>query len=114
MNMPRDRLPILQSGIQYVGVLVEIHSSERFDQYVRNNILDPLGVYASFNVNDLDTNRFATLYAFEEGQFIPFLRHTIRGLRKLTIMWKDFRLWVFHQWWQKINAPIWRVMPLSR
>ncbi len=24
-----------------------------------------------FNVNDLDTNRFATLYAFEEGQFIP-------------------------------------------
>lgn len=58
-------------GFNTLGVLVEIHSSERFDQYIRNNILDPLGVYASFNVNDLDTNRFATLYAFEEGRFVP-------------------------------------------
>jgi CubicO group peptidase (beta-lactamase class C family) len=58
-------------GFNTLGVLVEIHSGERFDQYIRNNILDPLCLYASFNVNDLDTNRFATLYAFEEGVFVP-------------------------------------------
>jgi CubicO group peptidase (beta-lactamase class C family) len=58
-------------GFNTLGALVEIHSGERFDQYIRNNILDPLGVCASFNVNDLDTNRFATLYVFEEGRFVP-------------------------------------------
>ncbi len=58
-------------GFNTLGTLVEIHSGERFDQYVQYNILEPLGVYASFNVNDLDTTRFATIYSFEEGQFKP-------------------------------------------
>ncbi|HOG24564.1 MAG TPA: serine hydrolase domain-containing protein [Bacteroidales bacterium] len=58
-------------GFNTLGTLVEIHSGERFDQYVRYNILEPLGVYASFNVNDLDTTRFATIYTFQQGQFIP-------------------------------------------
>ncbi|HHV03912.1 MAG TPA: beta-lactamase family protein [Bacteroidales bacterium] len=58
-------------GFNTLGTLVEIHSCERFDQYIRNNILDPLGVYASFNVNDLDSTRFATLYTWEDGRFIP-------------------------------------------
>lgn len=58
-------------GFNTLGTLVEIHSCERFDRYIRNNILDPLGVYASFNVNDLDSTRFATLYTWEDGRFIP-------------------------------------------
>lgn len=58
-------------GFNTLGVLVEIHSGERFDQYVRNNILDPMGVYASFNVNDLDSTRFATIYTWEEDRFVP-------------------------------------------
>lgn len=33
-------------GFNTLGVLIEIHSGERFDQYIRNNILDPLGLYA--------------------------------------------------------------------
>ena len=58
-------------GFNTLGTLVEIHSGERFDQYVQYNILEPLGVYASFNVNNLDSTRFATIYSFDQGQFTP-------------------------------------------
>jgi len=58
-------------GFNTLGILVEIHSGERFDQYLWYNVLEPLGVYASYNVNDLDTTRFATIYSFEDGEFVP-------------------------------------------
>ncbi|HQB24012.1 MAG TPA: serine hydrolase domain-containing protein, partial [Bacteroidales bacterium] len=58
-------------GFNMLGTLVEIHSGERFDEYVKNNILEPLGLYASFNVNDLDASDFAVIYEFEDGVFVP-------------------------------------------
>ncbi len=57
-------------GFNTIGALVEIHSGERFDSYVKAHILEPLGLYASFNVNDLDAARFATLYEYEDGAFV--------------------------------------------
>ncbi|MFY9116943.1 MAG: serine hydrolase domain-containing protein [Bacteroidales bacterium] len=58
-------------GFNMLGTLVEIHSGERFDLYIKNNILDPLGLTASFNVNDLDAEQFAVIYEYEEGEFVP-------------------------------------------
>lgn len=41
-----------------LGIVVERVSGIRFDRYVRQQILEPLGIEASFNVEDLDSTRF--------------------------------------------------------
>jgi len=59
-------------GFQYcnlnynmVGTVVERLSGERFDQYVKHHILDPLGLYGGYCVDSLDKSRFATLYEYD-------------------------------------------------
>src|SRR3546814_241981 len=46
------------------GSILEKYSGERFDRYVRKHILEPLGLYANYNVDELDSMRFATLYTY--------------------------------------------------
>ncbi|CAN5726639.1 serine hydrolase domain-containing protein [soil metagenome] len=60
------------NGYQYcnlnynmVGTVIEKHSGERFDNYVRNHILTPLGLYGGYNVDSLDSNKFVTLYEYD-------------------------------------------------
>jgi len=48
-----------------VGTVIEKLSGERFDNYVKNHILNPLGLYAGYNVDSLDANRFATLHEYD-------------------------------------------------
>lgn len=48
-----------------VGTVIEKISGERFDQYVKHHILDPLKLYAGYCVDSLDNSRFATLYAYD-------------------------------------------------
>ena len=57
-------------GFNMLGALVEIHSGERFDLYVKNHIIDPLGLNAGFNVDDFDQSQFVTLYNYENEQFV--------------------------------------------
>ncbi|NDW13739.1 class A beta-lactamase-related serine hydrolase [Bacteroides sp. 214] len=57
-------------GYNMLGALVEIHSGERFDKYIKAHILDPLGVNAGFNVDELDAKQFVSLYNYEQGSFI--------------------------------------------
>lgn len=52
------------------GTILERISGERFDQYVKHHILDPLGLYGGYCVDSLDTGRFATLYEFKGGQLV--------------------------------------------
>lgn len=47
------------------GAILEKVSGERFDRYIHNHILKPLGLYGGYNVDDLDSNRFVTLYAYD-------------------------------------------------
>jgi D-alanyl-D-alanine carboxypeptidase len=56
-----------------VGTIIEKYSGERFDRYVKNHILDPLGLYGGYNVDELDQSRFATLYNYsrDSAKFIP-------------------------------------------
>lgn len=56
-----------------VGTIIEKYSGERFDRYVKNHILDPLGLYGGYNVDELDESRFATLYNYsrDSTKFIP-------------------------------------------
>ena len=48
------------------GAVIERVSGERFDQYVKHHILDPLGIYGGYCVDSLDKNRFATLYEYNK------------------------------------------------
>ncbi|WP_257667412.1 serine hydrolase domain-containing protein [Parapedobacter tibetensis] len=59
------------AGYQYcnlnfnlAGAILEKYAGERFDHHIRTRILQPLGLYGGYNVDDLDSSRFATLYAY--------------------------------------------------
>jgi CubicO group peptidase (beta-lactamase class C family) len=56
-----------------VGAVIERRSGERFDQYVKKHVLDPLGLYGGYCVDSLDSSRFATLYEYNDSlkQFTP-------------------------------------------
>ena len=58
-------------GINLLGAVIEKVSGERFDNYVRQHILLPLGITdAGFNVDSLDRSRFASLYTIDDdGDF---------------------------------------------
>lgn len=61
-------------GFNIIGSLVEKLSGVRFDNYVRNNVIKPLGLYANHNVDSLDANKFVTLYSKDAtGKFVPDL-----------------------------------------
>ena len=62
------------TGYQYcnlnynmAGTILEKVSGERFDQYVKHHILDPLGLYGGYCVDSLDQSRFATIYEYNRG-----------------------------------------------
>lgn len=48
-----------------VGAVIERASGERFDQYVRKHILEPLNLYGGYCVDSLDRSKFVTLYEYE-------------------------------------------------
>ena len=54
------------------GTIIERTSGERFDQYVKHHILDPLGLYGGYCVDSLDKNKFATIYDYntDSAKFI--------------------------------------------
>jgi len=47
-----------------IGTIIEKYSGERFDQYVKQHILDPLGLYGGYCVDSLDKSRFASIYEY--------------------------------------------------
>jgi len=47
-----------------VGAIIEKLSGERFDNYIQTHILKPLQLYGGYNVSELDSTRFATLYEY--------------------------------------------------
>ena len=55
-----------------VGTIIEKISGERFDQYVKKHILDPLNLYGGYYVDGLDQSRMASLYEYnvDSAKFI--------------------------------------------
>jgi len=56
-----------------VGTIIEKISGERFDQYVKHHVLDPLNIYGGYCVDSLDKSRFASIYEYnkDSAKFIP-------------------------------------------
>ena len=54
------------------GSILEKITGVRFDQYIQQQILDPLGLYGGYNVNALDSNLIAKLYEYnrDNAKFI--------------------------------------------
>lgn len=48
------------------GAILEKITGIRFDQYIKQQILGPLGLYGGYNVNLLDSNLFAKIYEFNQ------------------------------------------------
>lgn len=47
------------------GAILEKYSGVRFDAYIQENILTPLGLYGGYDVDQLDKSRLATLYTYQ-------------------------------------------------
>lgn len=60
-------------GYNTLGTILERVSQVRFDQYVVNNVLKPLGIdYAGYWIASLDSTKFVTLYEKnKEGVMVP-------------------------------------------
>ncbi|MFT4017775.1 MAG: serine hydrolase domain-containing protein [Agriterribacter sp.] len=50
-----------------VGTIIERRSGQRFDKYVKEHILDPLGLYGGYQVGALDASKFVTLYEYDSA-----------------------------------------------
>ena len=68
---PGEAYQYCNLNFNMAGTILERISGERFDQYVANHILTPLGLYGGYNVDSLDQERFTTLYTYnkESGRF---------------------------------------------
>jgi CubicO group peptidase (beta-lactamase class C family) len=60
--MPGTKYEYCNLGFNTLGTIVEKVSGIRFDKYVSQNILQPLKLKASFNVDDFQDITFTTLY----------------------------------------------------
>ncbi len=49
-----------------LGTILERVSGERFDKYIVNHILKPIGVYGGYEVASLDSSKFVTLYEYNK------------------------------------------------
>ena len=56
-------------GLNLAGAVLERVSGVRFDQYVKDSIIHPLGLTGGHNVDELDANKLANIYRKIDGQY---------------------------------------------
>lgn len=81
-------------GYSTLGAIVEKVSNQRFDVYVREHILTPLGMNASYNIDDFAPNDFsniAVLYRKSGGSWSPQFDN-YNGIKPSPRDMSDYRL----------------------
>lgn len=64
---PGEKYSYSNRGTNIAGTIVERVSGERFDEYVRHHLLEPLGITnASFNIDSVPADRLVTQYFFKK------------------------------------------------
>jgi CubicO group peptidase (beta-lactamase class C family) len=60
-------LQFIYSNLNYnmLGAIIEKISGKRYDKYIIENILQPLGIEGGYDVSELDANRFAQIYTYD-------------------------------------------------
>ncbi|WP_316844889.1 serine hydrolase domain-containing protein [Pedobacter psychrodurus] len=61
---PGTKFDYCNLNFNLIGTIIEKKSGERFDNYVKNHVLKPLGLYAGYCVDSLDSTRFVNLYEY--------------------------------------------------
>lgn len=61
---PGSKFDYCNLNFNLIGTIIEKKSGERFDNYVKNHVLKPLGLYAGYCVDSLDSTRFVKLYEY--------------------------------------------------
>ncbi len=64
---PGTKYEYCNLGFNTLGAVLERVSGERFDEYVPNHILKPLGIYGGYNVNNLDSTKFVRIYEWQSA-----------------------------------------------
>jgi len=57
-------------GLNLAGAILENVSGVRFDKYVKDSIILPLGLYGGHNMNELNATKIAQLYNYRDGQYV--------------------------------------------
>lgn len=66
---PGTKYEYCNLNFSLLGSIIERLSGERFDQYVANHIVAPLGLQASFNINDIPAKQIAKLYSWNGTKY---------------------------------------------
>lgn len=61
---PGTKYQYCNLGFNTLGAIIEKVSGVRFDQYISENILKPLGVYGNHNVHSLDPDKLVKIYTY--------------------------------------------------
>ena len=64
---PGSKYEYCNLGYNTLGTILERVSGERFDKYIVNNILNPLGVYGGYEVLSLDSTKFVKIYSYDKA-----------------------------------------------
>lgn len=57
-------------GLNLAGTILEKVSGVRFDQYIKDSVINPLGLIGGHNVDMLDSTKFANLYNYRNGEYV--------------------------------------------
>lgn len=63
---PGGKFDYCNLNFNLIGAIIEKKSGERFDNYIKNHILKPLGIYGGYCVDSLDSTRFVNLYEYHD------------------------------------------------
>lgn len=61
---PGSQFKYCNLNYNLIGSVIERASGERFDNYIKKHIIQPLGIYAGYNVDSLDRKKFVSLYTY--------------------------------------------------
>lgn len=67
-HAPGDNYQYSNLGYNMAGAIIERISGTRFDQYVREHVLEPLGLDGGHWPDVLDMDRIARIYRYQEGE----------------------------------------------
>ena len=63
---PGEKYEYCNLAFNTIGAIIERVSGQRFDTYIVENILEPLGLYGGYYVDTLDSTRIAQIYYRDE------------------------------------------------
>ncbi len=67
---PGEEFNYSDMGVNLAGAILEKVSGIRFDNYISENIIKPLGLYGGHNVDSLDAGKFAKIYTKADSGYV--------------------------------------------